>query len=181
MSFEAGIGAVEAVGQAVRQSAVEVQQAAVSVSDVHLAQAFETGIAKASETASLSFQATEEARRKAVETAGSARVDLAQSTTVEMRPADGRDSLGGGLSSYMETFQSRTSGYSSQVDEFVSKIVGTGEAGTSEGAKDGGEAFSTAEALRLLKGSFQFAIETQLVANASKHSTQVFNDLMKGQ
>ncbi len=187
MSFEAGIGAVEAVGQAVKQNPAEIQQAVLVAGETHLAQAFEAGLMKASETSAVSFGAAEESRRKGIEVSRHEGLKLSEATKIEVRPSEDHNSLGKAISSYMEEFHGRTSGYTSELDEFVSKIgggteTGTGTAGIVSSGLSGKDGhFNASDALHMVERSFQFAIEAEIVSNASKHSTQVFNDLMKGQ
>ena len=189
MSFEAGVGAVEAVGQSAKQSSpADNHQAALVGGSYQLAQTFESGLMKASEAAAASFQAAEEARRKTAELAVRENLKSPEATQIDVRPSDDRGSLGKGVATYMHGFQERTSGYSAELDDFLTKV--------SEGAKINGsdsvETVSTGvsandnlpssqDVLHIVQRSFQFAIEAELVSNASKHSTQVFNDLMKGQ
>jgi hypothetical protein len=75
-----------------------------------------------------------------------------------------------------------------ELDDFLmkvsvgAKINGGGNAETvSAGVSANDNLPSSKEVLHILQRSFQFAIEAELISNASKHSNQVFNDLMKGQ
>lgn len=183
---EAGVFAVEAIGQAAKQNPAEMQQAMLVAGDVKQAQAFELGLQKASETSAANFQAIEETRRRAVETAN--RVQLAETTRIEVRPNSDKNSLGSGLTTYMESFQGRTAGYPSELESFIAKIGDSPKlsaaerpASSTDGATANDDSLNAKDALHILERSFQVAIETELVSNASKHSTQVFNDLMKGQ
>jgi hypothetical protein len=187
MSVEAGLGAVEAVGQATKQNPAEIQQAVLVAGQSQLAQDFELGLVKASETSAASFQASEEARRKGIEVAQREALNVSEATQIEVRPSDHQGDLGKDISSYMQGFQGRTSGYSSDLEDFISKLSGGAKAsgietaGSAPDAASKDNAFNAASALHVVERSFEFAIEAELVSNASKHSTQVFNDLMKGQ
>lgn len=186
MSFEVGVGAVETVGQSIKQAPAEAYQAPIVASNDQLAQSFESGLMKASEAASASFQAADEARRKTAELAIRDGV-AAPAAQVEVRPSDRPTSLGNGVVSYMESFQQRTAAYPSELEDFINKVSDgakvSGAGGASNGATGVTESDmpSTREVLHIVQRSFQFAIEAELVSNASKHSTQVFSDLMKGQ
>jgi hypothetical protein len=187
MSFEAGVGAVEAVGQSAKQTPAENHQTALVGNTYQLAQIFESGLMKASEAAAASFQAAEEARRKTAEVAVREDLNL-EATQIDVRPSDDSGSLGKGVATYMQGFQERTSGYPAELDDFLmkvsegAKINGDGNAEiVSAGVSASDNLPSSKEVLHILQRSFQFAIEAELISNASKHSNQVFNDLMKGQ
>jgi hypothetical protein len=188
MSVQAGFSAIEAVGKAPVQSPAEMLQAAVPGNELQLAQVFESGLTKASETSAVSLQVVEDARRIAPTLSGEAAIKPSNWTQLEVRPQGGDGGLSKGIASYMKGFESRTSTYPSELDDFVEKISsgprdsGIGGAGSAFADPAGKTGLLDArEALHMVERSFQFAIEAELVSNASKHSTQVFNDLMKGQ
>jgi phosphoribosylformylglycinamidine (FGAM) synthase-like amidotransferase family enzyme len=89
----------------------------------------------------------------------------------------------------MEGFQGRTSNYPEELRSFVASVSGasklteeSGQISQTYGAVSSiGGGFSAGDALRIMERGFQFAIEADLVSNASRHSTQVLNDLLKGQ
>jgi hypothetical protein len=122
MSVGGGIGAVEAVGQAARQSPTDFQHAALDVSDAKLAQSLEAGLLRASEASASSFQAVEEARRKAIEASARDKFEVTEATQIDVRPTEYRGDLGKGISTYMEGFQRRTSSYPQELENFVASV-----------------------------------------------------------
>jgi hypothetical protein len=178
MSVGGGIGAVEAVLQTAKQSPTDFQQAIPVVGDAKLAQSFEAGLIKASEASASSFQAVEEGRRKAIDASVRDKFEVAEATQIDVRPTEYRGDLGKGIVTYMEDFQGRTANYPQEIQGLVANVFNP-DLSTGVGTKEGD--LGAGDALRILQRSFQFAIEAQLVSNASHHSTQVLNDLLKGQ
>lgn len=186
MSSEMSLGALEAVQQATKQDAAIQTQAMAAASQAMMAQRFELGLIRASELNAATFQATEESRRKTI-VAQRENLSTSDIPEVEVQPGGKPDNLAKEVVSYLDGFSLRAKSYTSDLDNAVSKIDGNLPVAPSETASgqavptEGKTTLDPASALRFMQRTFEFALETHLISNASTASTKVLNDLMKGQ
>lgn len=182
MSFDVGGGGIAA---AIQQSIV---QTPLSSQPAALAQQFEAGLQRASETSAMAAKQAEEAYRKASEIGDRDRKLINKVQEVQVQPAPLPNAMDEKVVDYLESFHDRTKNFSGIMNEVVKNVGGSGDKPSVEiskistsGAMPGTGPNDLQVAIEMLEKSFAFAIETTLVSKASTESTRVFNNLLKGQ
>ncbi len=86
------------------------------------------------------------------------------------------------LAEYLQDFSTRASNYAGDVNG-ATQSVSSDNVGSTAGVTNAvsEKSLSGHEALEMMKKTFEFAVEVELVSSVSNKSTKVVNDLMKGQ
>ena len=103
-----------------------------------------------------------------------------------LHPMGDNQTLQRRVTDYLEGFSGRASSYASEIKSMFPAapsgggvVAGTVNASGAPISPDG--AMSAETAMKLMKRTFEFAVEVEFVSSASQKSTKVVNELMKGQ
>ena len=185
MSAEALIVATEAVGGA--KPAMSAAQIAVArVADANAGHSFQVALTRVSET-DVARNHANSGPRPVVETAALEQSPANQSYEFALHPVGDNQTLQRRLVDYLNGFSSRAASYPIGINEMVQNPAGSD--GASPGSSSGGTdavvsadgGMTTEGALNMMKRTFHFAIEVEMVAGATTKGTKAANDLMKGQ
>jgi hypothetical protein len=187
MSNELAVQALEAAEFGPKQQIAVLNQQMQAATQAAAAQRFEMGLTRASETAASTFEGLQDSARKSTETASSHAIKVQDIPQFELKPSFGSDNkLGEKFKDYMEGFNQRATQLPNEVNEYISgggksvDSVPSLEA-TEHGPQSNGGPLTPQGALELMRKSFEFRVETEVVTAVSRNTTKVINDLMKGQ
>jgi hypothetical protein len=180
MSSEAGLAALAAIDSTDSQNTTTFNQVIQAAQQWNEAQNFELGISEAAESLQTGAVACQQAdlscRGTAIDHNGSYTRIIPE---VQVRPIDGSSDLGQQVITYVDQYSQRAKNYSSEIDNAVTKIEQAPPSATD--LTPIAPPFDPATALKLLQHTYEFALETYLISNASSLSTRIFNQLMKEQ
>lgn len=177
------MAAIQALQESSKTGVADIKQATALADQATMAQRFEVGLTRASELSATSLQGVEEAKRKTI-VSQRAELKTLDIPEVEVKPSPGSSGFGQEVINYLDGFRQRSDAYVSELNGVVERLQEKPvekASGGLDSAKTEDKGLTTAEALRLMQHSYQFAMEAHLVSNAASQSTRVFNELMKGQ
>lgn len=181
MSYEAGVVALEAVQDGMKQN--PLAQPEMLTNQALMAQRFDVDLNRAAETSTTELQAGEASRRKSNETSHDS-FKTADIPEVEARSAASSHTAGGVVVSYLNGFSQKANNLVSDLHraagpaEEVAPVQGApGQAPSLES----GPGSSMANSLHFMVRTFEVSVETHFVANAARESISTFNSLIKGQ
>ena len=104
-----------------------------------------------------------------------------------LHPMGDNQTLQRRVTDYLEGFSGRASSYASEIKSMFPAAPSSGGGAVAGAVNASGApispdgAMSAETAMKLMKRTFEFAVEVEFVSSASQKSTKVVNELMKGQ
>jgi hypothetical protein len=181
MSTEAGLAAAAAIDTAESQNTAAFSQAIQVAQQLTTAQNFELSINEAAQSLQTGAAACQQAdlacRKAAIQYNEPASQFIPE---MQVLPADNSNDLGKRVISFVDQFSQRAKNFSAELDGAVTKIDGASLPSAATSSTPA-QTFGIADSLKLMQRTYEFALETYLISNASSLSTRIFNQLMKEQ
>jgi hypothetical protein len=181
MSYEAGVVALEAVQEGMKQN--PLAQAEMATSHAAMAQRFDVDLGHAAEASAAELQTGEASRRKTVE-ASSESFKTASIPEVEAQSAVSTHTVGNGVVSYLNGFAEKSNSLVSDLHQAASQaeVVAPVQGAPAQSQPlEGAAGPNMATSLQFMVRTFEVSVEAHFVANAARETTGTFNSLMKGQ
>jgi hypothetical protein len=181
MSLEGSLAAAAAIDANESQSTVAVNQAIQAAQQWTMAQNFELSINEAAQSLQTGAAACQQAdlscKKAAIQNNELSGQFIPE---VQVWPSDHSHDLSKQVIGYVDQYSQRAKNFTTEIDGMLTKaedVSATSATTLSTPAR----AFDPSEALRLMQRTYEFALETYLISNASSLSTRIFNQLMKEQ
>jgi hypothetical protein len=178
MSVEAGLAATAAIES---QSTVAVNQAVQAAQQWSMVQNFELSINEAAQGLQTGAATCQQADLICKKIAIQHNDPSAQFIPeMQIWPKGQSNDLGKQIFNYVEQFSQRAKNMDAEMNAAVTK-PDRASSPSATAPSEPSDSFSAADALKLMQRSYEFALETYLISNASSLSTRIFNQLMKEQ
>jgi hypothetical protein len=181
MSYEAGVVALEAVQDGMKQN--PLAQPEMATNQALIAQRFDVDLNRAAEASATELQTGEASRGKSNETSRES-FKTADIPEVEARSAISSHTTGGVVVSYLNGFSQKANGLVSDLHRAVGsaeEVAPVQGAPVQAPSPESGPGTNMATSLQFMVRTFEVSVEAHFVANAARESVSTFNSLMKGQ